>query len=189
MSTRAPTRRSSSSIMSSRRTKLPSISSRSNHDDKFTYIKTNAPEKFSVYEMKDGQTQPRHLRPTGRDLHHPEDHGQRICGAGQKEKWNSRAKDNLHDRKHFHFPQRRSGQPANRSAGRAKPCAANNGTAQRRLAKRTSKHSFILGAALLVIVAALSVRPAKKGHATGQRERPAAATGVAGQHRQQTCWS
>jgi len=22
------------------------------HDDKFTYIKTNAPEKFSVYEMK-----------------------------------------------------------------------------------------------------------------------------------------
>ena len=24
------------------------------HDDKFTYIKTNAPEKFSVYEMKDG---------------------------------------------------------------------------------------------------------------------------------------
>jgi type IV secretion system protein VirB9 len=23
------------------------------HDDKFTYIKTNAPEKFSVYEMKD----------------------------------------------------------------------------------------------------------------------------------------
>ena len=25
------------------------------HDDKFTYIKTNAPEKFSVYEMKDGK--------------------------------------------------------------------------------------------------------------------------------------
>src|ERR1700759_5607705 len=24
------------------------------HDDKFTYIKTTAPEKFSVYEMKDG---------------------------------------------------------------------------------------------------------------------------------------
>jgi hypothetical protein len=24
------------------------------HDDKFTYIKTNAPEKFSVYEMKEG---------------------------------------------------------------------------------------------------------------------------------------
>jgi len=24
-------------------------------DDKFTYIKTNAPEKFSVYEMKDGK--------------------------------------------------------------------------------------------------------------------------------------
>ena len=24
------------------------------HDDKFTYIKTNAPEKFSVYDMKDG---------------------------------------------------------------------------------------------------------------------------------------
>jgi len=29
-----------------------------NHDDKFTYIKTNAPEKFSVYEMKT-QTKPR----------------------------------------------------------------------------------------------------------------------------------
>jgi type IV secretion system protein VirB9 len=25
------------------------------HDDRFTYIKTNAPEKFSVYEMKDGR--------------------------------------------------------------------------------------------------------------------------------------
>ena len=25
------------------------------HDDKFTYIKTNAPEKFSVYEMNDGK--------------------------------------------------------------------------------------------------------------------------------------
>jgi type IV secretory pathway VirB9-like protein len=25
------------------------------HDDKFTYIKTYAPEKFSVYELKDGQ--------------------------------------------------------------------------------------------------------------------------------------
>ncbi len=25
------------------------------HDDKFTYIKTNAPEKFSLYEMRDGK--------------------------------------------------------------------------------------------------------------------------------------
>jgi type IV secretory pathway VirB9-like protein len=25
------------------------------HDDKFTYIKTTAPEKFSIYEMKDGK--------------------------------------------------------------------------------------------------------------------------------------
>jgi hypothetical protein len=25
------------------------------HDDKFTYVKTKAPEKFSVYEMKDGK--------------------------------------------------------------------------------------------------------------------------------------
>ena len=25
------------------------------HDEKFTYIKTSAPEKFSVYEMKDGK--------------------------------------------------------------------------------------------------------------------------------------
>jgi type IV secretion system protein VirB9 len=25
------------------------------HDQKFTYIKTTAPEKFSVYEMKDGK--------------------------------------------------------------------------------------------------------------------------------------
>ena len=25
------------------------------HDSKFTYIKTNAPEKFSIYEMKDGK--------------------------------------------------------------------------------------------------------------------------------------
>ena len=25
------------------------------HDEKFTYIKTNAPEKFSIYEIRDGQ--------------------------------------------------------------------------------------------------------------------------------------
>jgi type IV secretion system protein VirB9 len=25
------------------------------HDDKFTYIKSSAPEKFSVYEMRDGK--------------------------------------------------------------------------------------------------------------------------------------
>ena len=25
------------------------------HDDKFTYIKTDAPEKFCVYEMRDGK--------------------------------------------------------------------------------------------------------------------------------------
>jgi type IV secretion system protein VirB9 len=25
------------------------------HDDKFTYVKTNAPEKFSIYEMRDGK--------------------------------------------------------------------------------------------------------------------------------------
>src|SRR6185437_837742 len=25
------------------------------HDDKFTYIKPNAPEQFSIYEMRDGQ--------------------------------------------------------------------------------------------------------------------------------------
>jgi type IV secretion system protein VirB9 len=34
------------------------------HDDKFTYIKTNAPEKFSVYEMKDGNP-PRMEGPNG----------------------------------------------------------------------------------------------------------------------------
>jgi hypothetical protein len=36
------------------------------HDDKFTYIKTNAPEKFSVYEMKDGKAGSRQLRPARR---------------------------------------------------------------------------------------------------------------------------
>lgn len=25
------------------------------HDDKFTYIKSSAPEKFSIYELKDGK--------------------------------------------------------------------------------------------------------------------------------------
>ena len=34
---------------------LPLTSSRSIYDDKFTYIKTDAPEKFSVYEVKDGK--------------------------------------------------------------------------------------------------------------------------------------
>jgi type IV secretion system protein VirB9 len=43
------------------------------HDDKFTYIRTNAPEKFSVYEMKDGKPNL---------VTYPENHGRRICGAG-----------------------------------------------------------------------------------------------------------
>ena len=25
------------------------------HDEKFTYVKTSAPEKFSIYEMRDGK--------------------------------------------------------------------------------------------------------------------------------------
>jgi hypothetical protein len=54
-STRAPIRRSSSSTTSTRRNEAPFDIQSIYHDDKFTYIKTNAPEKFSVYEMKDGK--------------------------------------------------------------------------------------------------------------------------------------
>ena len=54
------------------------------HDDKFTYIKTNAPEKFSVYEMKDGK--PNLVTYDLREGTYiiPKDHGHRICGTGQK---------------------------------------------------------------------------------------------------------
>ena len=55
MSTRAPIRCRSNSITASRPTKRLSTSQAIYHDDKFTYIKTNAPEKFSVYEMRDGK--------------------------------------------------------------------------------------------------------------------------------------
>ena len=53
--TRAPIRPSSSSITTSRANEAPFDIESIYHDDKFTYIKTNAPEKFSVYEMKDGK--------------------------------------------------------------------------------------------------------------------------------------
>jgi len=51
------------------------------HDDKFTYIKTMRPEKFSVYEMKDGK--PNLVTYDLREgLTSSEDHGRRVCGIG-----------------------------------------------------------------------------------------------------------
>ena len=55
MSTRAPIRCRSNSITASRPIEAPFDIEAIYHDDKFTYIKTNAPEKFSVYEMRDGK--------------------------------------------------------------------------------------------------------------------------------------
>jgi len=42
--------------------------------------------------MKDGKPNHCHLRPPGRDVHHPEDHGQRYVELGKKKEWNSRAR-------------------------------------------------------------------------------------------------
>ena len=55
MSTRAPIRCRSSSITASMPIEAPFDIEAIYHDDKFTYIKTDAPEKFCVYEMRDGK--------------------------------------------------------------------------------------------------------------------------------------
>ena len=55
MSTRAPTRCGLKFDYSFKSNEAPFDIQSIYHDDKFTYIKTNAPEKFSVYEMRDGK--------------------------------------------------------------------------------------------------------------------------------------
>ena len=53
--TRAPIPCSSDSIYAYKANEGPFNIQSIYHDDKFTYIKTSAPEKFSVYEMQDGK--------------------------------------------------------------------------------------------------------------------------------------
>ena len=55
MNTRAPIRSRSNSTTRFHANEAPFDIEAIYHDDKFTYIKTNAPEKFSVYEMRDGK--------------------------------------------------------------------------------------------------------------------------------------
>ena len=55
MSTRAPIRFRSSSTTRFHANEAPFDIEAIYHDDKFTYIKTDAPEKFSIYDMRDGK--------------------------------------------------------------------------------------------------------------------------------------
>ena len=117
------------------------------HDDKFTYIKTDAPEKFSVYEMRDGKPNLDHLRTEQRHLHHPQGDGFGIRRAGQEA--------------HGIHAQRMNGgeyagtdcqfyEPA---AGRAR--AAPRGAEPKGVLQKNLKPMLYLGAAVLVIVAAI----------------------------------
>ena len=54
------------------------------HDDKFTYIKTNAPEKFSIYEMRDGKPNLVTYQLENGTYIIPESDGFGICRAGQE---------------------------------------------------------------------------------------------------------
>ncbi len=83
-STRATTRPSSSSTTASRQNEAPFDIQSIYHDDKFTYIKTNAPEKFSVYEMKDGKPNLISYELRGWHLHHSEGDGHRVFELGKK---------------------------------------------------------------------------------------------------------
>jgi type IV secretion system protein VirB9 len=92
------------------------------HDDRFTYIKTNAPEKFSVYEMKDGKPNlvTYDLRTSSRRSWTADMWNWARSG------WNLRARDHPHDRKRLCFP--------HRAPSRAN-VAPQPGTAKRRLAE------------------------------------------------------
>jgi len=88
-----------------------------------------------------------------------------------KRKWNSRARDSRHDRKHLYSPHRRAPRAARRSH-----VAPQSGTAKRSLAENLKTFVY-LGAALLVIVAALfsssgKKTPAQQASAKGQPPQP-----------------
>jgi len=95
------------------------------HDDRFTYIKTNAPEKFSVYEMKDGKP-----NLVTYDLREGTYIIPKIMDSDMwnwaRSGWNSRARDHRHDGQRLYAP--------HRVASRAN-VAPQPGTAKGRLAE------------------------------------------------------
>jgi type IV secretory pathway VirB9-like protein len=145
------------------------------HDDKFTYIKTNAPEKFSVYEMKDGKPNlvTYDLREGTYIIPKIMDDGYVELGKEADELCAERI--TRHDREQPYFSHRRAGRDARRTASRAntaRPFRA----AQGRLAEEP-QDVRLLGAALLVIVAALfsstgKKTPAQQAAAKGQPPQP-----------------
>ena len=145
------------------------------HDDKFTYIKTNAPEKFSVYEMKDGK--PNLVTYDLREGTYiiPEDHGQRICGTRQEE-------DGIHAQgiavmtENVFTPH---------TEPQTEPTLRRNLELPKGVLQKNLKTFVYLGAVLLVIVAALFSSSGKKTPGQqAERERATPATSLAGQHRQ-----
>jgi len=92
------------------------------HDDRFTYIKTNAREKFSVYEMKDGKP-----NLVTYDLREGTYIIPKIMDGGYvelgKKRMESRARDRRHDRERLHSPHRNT-EPAARANVAAQPGTA-----------------------------------------------------------------
>src|SRR5260370_31276999 len=90
--------------------------------------------------------------------------------------WNSRARDHRHDRERLHSP--------HRAASRAS-VATQPGTAQRRLAEEPEDLRLSGCRIAGDCGGALQLVWEKDAWTTGERERAAPATGLAGQHRQQ----
>src|SRR5580658_9787783 len=121
------------------------------------------PGKVQRVRNEGRQTQPRHLRPPGRDVHHPEDHGQRICGAGQEA-------DGI-------YAQGITVMTENVFTPHTEPTLHRNLELPKGVLQKNLKTFVYLGAASLVILAALfsssgKKTPAQQASAKGQPPQP-----------------
>src|SRR5208337_2745490 len=117
------------------------------------------------------QAESRHLRPPRRDIHHPEDHGQRICRAGQKED-GIRAQGIAAMTENIFTTHT---EPQTSPAG--DPTLRRNLELPKGVLQKNLKIFVYLGAALLVIVAALfsssgKKTPAQQAGTKGQPPQP-----------------
>ena len=136
------------------------------------YIKTNAPEKFSVYEMKDG-------KPTSS----PTTSGKGRTSSRRswtadtwnwaRSGWNSRARDHRHDGQRVYAP--------HRAASRAN-VAPQPGATKRCLAKEPQDLRLSGCGIARDCGGALQFVRQEYAWTKGQRERAAPATDLAGQH-------
>ena len=134
------------------------------HDDKFTYIKTKAPEKFCGVRDAGRQAEPGHISALERNLRDSESDGFRIRRTGQEA--------------HGVFPEgmRRHAMPEpminSPSAAPIDPELRRNEIAPKGVIQKNLKAILYLGAALLVIVAAVFSGTGKKTPAeSGNRQQ------------------